>query len=225
MLRARDDIAIDNNRVHAILQEFDSVTENPKKQGRQRPWVRWERDFSLVTVHLDWYQNSRDQWCLAVEDDASRKILGMIEKDSRSGAASIELLDDVRDRTATDGEILEVITDHGTEFYANRRDEDGNAEHSFEQYLADNDIQHTLCAVGRPQSNGKIERYFQTYDKHRWRFDSLEDFLEYYNHQRPHQSLRYDDLETPADAFDRLLPTAEDARDVAVADGGEHDTK
>jgi transposase InsO family protein len=84
---------------------------------------------------------------------------------------------------------------------------------------------YNLCTVGRPQSNGKIERFFKTYDKHRWRFDSLEDSLEYYNHQRPHQSLRYDDLETPAGAFDRLLPTAEDAQDVAVADGGEHDTK
>jgi len=78
VLRARDGLSIDNNRVHAILQEYEAVTENPNKQGRRRPWVRFEREFSLVTVHMDWFQNSREQWCLAVEDDASRKILAMI---------------------------------------------------------------------------------------------------------------------------------------------------
>jgi transposase InsO family protein len=197
----------------------------PNKQGRKRPWVRFERDYSLITVHLDWYQNGRDDWCLAVEDDASRKILEMIEEEGRSGAATVRLLDTVREETATDGEILEVITDHGSEFYATKRDQHGEADHAFETYLAENGIKQTLCKVGRPQSNGKIERFYQTYEKHRWRFESLEAFVEYYNEQRPHQSLRYDDLETPSEAFDRMLPTTEDAAQLAVADGGGDATK
>jgi transposase len=81
ILRHQDGITIDNNRVHAILQAADNVTENPAKQGRQRPWVRFGWDYSLVTVHLDWYQNDRDDWVLAVEGDASRKVLGMIDND------------------------------------------------------------------------------------------------------------------------------------------------
>ena len=225
ILRERDGITIDNNRVHEILQEYDNVIENKNKQGRRRPWVRWERDHSFITVHLDWYQNSRKDWVIAVEDDASRKILGMIETDSRSTAAAIELLEEAREEYDATGEILEVITDHGAEFYANTRDKHGEADHTFEQYLADHGIKHTLCAVGRPQSNGKIERFFQTYDKQRWRFESLDAFVDYYNYQRPHQSLLYDELETPAEAFVRLLPTAEDAAELAVADGGEHGTK
>ncbi|MFC6764663.1 hypothetical protein [Natrinema soli] len=76
VLRSRDGLTIDNNRVHAILQEYEHVTENPNKQGRKRPWVRWEREYSLVTVHMDWFENSRKQWCLAVEDDASPKSSG-----------------------------------------------------------------------------------------------------------------------------------------------------
>lgn len=99
------------------------------------------------------------------------------------------------------------------------------ASHAFEAYLAENRIKHTLCAVGRPQSYGKIKRFFQTYDKQRWQFESLEAFVDYYNYQRPHQSLRYDELETPTEAFVRLIPTAEDATELAVADGGEHTTK
>lgn len=225
MLRQCDGLSTDNNRVHQILQEYETVTENPRKQGRRRPWIRWERDYSLVTVHMDWFHNSRNQWCLAVEDDAARKILGMIEAFGRSGEKTVRLLNEVRAKTAGYGVILEVITDHGSEFYASRRDQDGNADHAFERYLTENNIQQTLCAVGRPQSNGKIERFFQTYVKQRWRFESLEGSLEYYNNHRSHQSLRYDELETPTEVFDRLLPTTADAASLAVADGGEHDTK
>jgi putative transposase len=53
-------------------------------------------------------------------------------------------------------------------------------DHEFEGNLHDNDIKHTLCKVGRPQSNGKIERFFQTYDKQRWRFGTLDEFLTFY---------------------------------------------
>ena len=225
ILRHQDGITIDNNRVHTILREAEKVTANPAKQGRQRPWVRFEREYSLVTVHLDWYQNDREDRVLAVEDDTSRKVLGMIEEDGRSGAATVELLETVREETATDGEVLEVITDHGSEFYANTRDKNDEADHAFETYLTENEIQQTLCKIGRPQSNGKLERFFQTYETHRWRFDSLEPFLKYYNDHRPHQSLRYDDLETPSEAFDRLVPTAEDAAQLAPAEGGDDATK
>lgn len=65
-------------------------------------------------------------------------------------------------------------------------------------------ISHSLCSVGRPQSNGKIERFFQTYEKHRWRLGSLEEFLTFYNKVRPHMSLDWDNLKTPVAAFDRL---------------------
>ena len=50
VLRLRDDISIGTNRVHAILQEYDHVTENPDKEGRKRPWVRFERKYAGVTV-------------------------------------------------------------------------------------------------------------------------------------------------------------------------------
>jgi len=52
ILRVRDDISIDNNRVHAILEEAEYVTENPNKQGRRRPWIQFEREYAGVTVHI-----------------------------------------------------------------------------------------------------------------------------------------------------------------------------
>jgi len=116
ILRVRDGLSIDNNVLHEIIKEYEHVTENENKQGRRRPWVCFERDYLLVTMHMDWYQNDRGQWCLAVEDDASRKLLGIIEKESRSAPRSVSLLDEVRENYASQGEILEVITDHGSEF-------------------------------------------------------------------------------------------------------------
>ena len=53
VLRVRDELSIDNNVVHEILKEDEHVSENEDKQGRRRPWVRFERDYSLVTVHMD----------------------------------------------------------------------------------------------------------------------------------------------------------------------------
>ncbi len=80
----------------------------------------------------------------------------------------------------------------------------------FERYLHENDIKHTLCKVGRPQSNGKTERFFQTYDKHCWRLGTLDEFLAFYNEDRPRMILNWDELETPIDGFDRLLPPPAD---------------
>jgi putative transposase len=186
------------------------VTENPNKQGRRRPWVRFEREYAGVTVHMDWYHNEQDQQVLGVEDDASRRVFDMIETDGSSASQSVDLLDRVREELDPPVPILEVITDHGSEFINTHHDERPCLDHEFEGYLHDNDIKHTLCKVGRPQSNGKIERFFQTYEKHRWRFGTLEEFLTFYNEERPHMSLAWDNLETPADAFDRLLPSPTD---------------
>lgn len=131
-----------------------------------------------MAVHVDWSQNEGGNWVLAIEDDASRKILGMVGEDSRSAAQSVELLEVIAQGYSLTGPMLEVITDHASEFYANKRDERCEARHPFEDDPADYDIEHTLCAVGRPQSNWKVKRFFRTYDELRWRFSSLDEFLD-----------------------------------------------
>ena len=61
--------------------------------------------------------------------------------------------------------------------------------------------------IGRPQLNGKIKRFFQTYKKHRQRFETLDESLTFHNEERPHMNLNWDTLETPAEAFERLVPS------------------
>ncbi|MFB6215890.1 MAG: integrase core domain-containing protein [Candidatus Aenigmatarchaeota archaeon] len=163
----------------------------------------------MISVHLDWYCNERDEWYLAVEDDASRMILDMIEVESASAEKSVKLLDRAREKYEEKVPVLEVITDNGTEF-VNSKTDGIDPDHVFEGYLEENGIDHTLCKVGRPQTNGKIERFFKTYGDHRWRFSSLNEFIDYYNTERPHMSLKWSELETPKDAFERLQPTPEE---------------
>ena len=200
-LRTKDGIKIADMKVHQVLLENNMARENDNKKGRKKPWIRYERNHSLSAVHMDWHQNKHRQWVCAVLDDASRKILSCGEYDRRSGEASIELLDQAFEKYQHVKPIREVITDHGTEFYANKRDKDGEANHSFEKYCKDKGIKQLLCRYNHPQSNGKIEKWFHTYEQHRYRYDTLEEFIDWYNTIKPHMSLDWDNLQTPEQAF------------------------
>ena len=56
-----------------------------------------------------------------------------------------------------------------------------------------------------PPTNGKIEKLFDTYEKHRDRFEQLDDFIDWYNNKRPHMSLKFNKAETPSEAFMRKM--------------------
>jgi transposase InsO family protein len=56
-----------------------------------------------------------------------------------------------------------------------------------------------------PQTNGKLERFWYEYNKHWWRFGSLQEFLKWYN-CRIHGSLAYMNGKSPGMAFIRKMP-------------------
>ena len=85
--------------------------------------------------------------------------------------------------------INEVITDHGTQFFANKTDKNGESESQFAVFLAKNEIKHILARVKHPQTNGKIEKWYHTYEKNRKLFDDFDKFLNWYNSIRYHESL------------------------------------
>jgi putative transposase len=182
-LRIRHGIHVGHGTIHAILQEHGRMKENKNKQGRRRPWVRYERSHSLSLVHMDWHyvkdHRIGSPLLCVVLDDASRKVLAATESQAISSEASIALLTEAYEQNKWILPIQQVITDHGGEFYANTRDKDGHADHSFEVHCREKGIHHILCRVGHPQANGKIEKFFDTYEKHRWKFPSLEEFVEW----------------------------------------------
>ena len=79
------------------------------------------------------------------------------------------------------------------------------AEHGFERFLEENGIKHILCRYNHPQSNGKVEKWFDLYRIHRKRFTTFDEFIEWYNN-RPHGSLNLRRAETPEIAFWRKMP-------------------
>ncbi len=97
------------------------------------------------------------------------------------------------------GPIKQCISDHGSEFTSNFID----ANSRFRDYLKENNIKQILCRIKHPQSNGKIEKWFECYDKHRKAFKNKDDFIVWYNDVRPHRALNFEEHETPSQAFIR----------------------
>jgi len=188
---------INHNRIHKIMVKLKLAKKKEKKHIRKKDWIRYERRHSLTAVHIDWYCSNENEWAFGVEDDASRKILALIECSSPTTDKSIEGMEEALKH----GQIKQCISDHGTQFIKTM----ANDYCRFQQFLNEKGIKHILCRIKHPQSNGKIEKWFDIYKNHRKAFKTKEEFLKWYNEIRPHRSLRFDILETPEQAFQRKL--------------------
>ena len=187
---------IGHNRIHQILVYLGYATKNNKKDKRKKDWIRYERKHSLTAVHIDWHY-FKGTWVFCVEDDASRKLLALIESKKESTDNSIVGME----IALKQGQIKQCISDHGSTFTSNFVD----ANSRFRDYLKSKRIKPILCKVKHPQSNGKIEKWFDCYDRHRQAFKKKEEFIYWYNDLRPHRALNFDELETPSQAFIRKL--------------------
>ena len=89
-----------------------------------------------------------------------------------------------------------IMTDNGAEFVARTKPE----EHPFEVMLLELGIKHRYIRPYKPQTNGKIERFWLTLDDDLidgTTFDDLDqfqnelfDYIVYYNRLRPHQAIQ-----------------------------------
>jgi len=204
-LRKKRGIKIGNNAICEIMKDQGSSRQDPRKRVKKKPWIRYERKHPLSAVHVDWHENVKKEKVCAITDDCSRMLFAIGEFSRISTDTSITLMQQVMQEYSHIRQINQVISDHGSEFYANKRNKHGKADHRFERFCIDNGIRQVLCRVKHPQSNGKIEKFFDIYDQRRWEFESLEEFTYWYNHIRPHMSLDFDNLETPYQAFNHRL--------------------
>lgn len=185
---------IPHNRIHKILLQ-EGLAAKLEYKPRKKNWIRYERRHSLTAVHIDWHQRPMDgPWVFAVEDDASRALLTLLECDNATTALSIAGMEQALEY----GQIRQCISDHGSQFTSNC-----GGDSQFEEFLNQKGIKQILCRVKHPQSNGKVEKWFDTYERHRDAFQTKEEFLTWYNTVRPHKSLNFETLETPWQAFER----------------------
>jgi len=195
---------ISHNRIHMYLKVADLAHGDPKKQKR-RKWVRYERKHSMSAGHIDWHESGwSDLKVCVILDDASRMILAGGEFKNANTANSKLVVDQLVDRYWWLCPMRELIMDHGAEFGAHRVHEDSKWKSDFKNHLEKHGIKPILARVKHPQTNGKLERWFGEYQRHRTAFCSFEEFREWYNN-RPHGSLDFEHLETPEKAFRRKM--------------------
>src|SRR5512137_2585430 len=117
---------------------------------------------------------------------SSRRILAGGEFDAATAQTSIDLIKEVFTMFEDIRKVKQVITDHGSQFYANKKDGNGNSESSFEAFLNESEIKHIMGRIKHPQTNGKVEKWYDLYEKHRDKFESFDIFVNWYNTIRFH---------------------------------------
>ena len=188
---AKHNIHIPHNTIHMVLKQAGYAKDDPKKQKR-RKWVRFEREHSLSLVHTDWHESKAipGKQVIAYLDDASRMILAMDEWDNASTENAVKTLKKAMQFANQYTGIKQILTDNGSQFQV-----------EFDGVLKKCRIEHVLSRVNHPQTNGKIERFYQTYGNKRLRFRTLDEFVNWYNRERMHMSLNMRHAETPWEAF------------------------
>ncbi len=199
-------LKINHNRIHAIMVSEGMSVEELRKRTRKK-WIRYERDYSNSLWHTDWHEIKDSRWkgkqLIAYEDDASRFIVGYGVFDNATSENSVSVLDESVRKHSRPASIL---TDNGSPFTTNPN-AIGNAPTSFEHCLMKHKIRHVLSRVHHPQTNGKIEKFFDIFENKVKFFNSVEEFMEWYNTVRPHGALNLERMETPVEAYYARMPT------------------
>lgn len=174
--------------------------DHVRRFERARPSELWQTD--LFTFILK--RQNRRVYLVAFMDDHSRFITGYGLHASQSAALVLEV---VRAAITSYGNPEEILTDNGTQYVTWR------GKSAFAKELEKRGIRHIVASPRRPQTLGKIERFWGTL----WRecletsvFLDLAEartrighFIDHYNFKRPHQGA---DGLVPADRFFGAAP-------------------
>jgi len=191
--------SISHRQIEKLLIRNDLVLPNVKKQ-KSRKWVRYELPNPNDLWHTDWtHCPFTDKEFCAYIDDRTRLItaFGLFKNANSENTIAV-----LKAGTAMHGKPIAIMTDHGSTYYANHPG--ANQEKTeFRKTLDALSIKHCLARINRPQTNGKIERFFLTYKTEflRGNFTKLPDYVRHYNEQRPHMSLNY---KTPQEVWNEL---------------------
>jgi len=190
-------VGVSAKTVHRVLTRHGQAR---LPRPRRRPSRRYEKSRPGELLHVDIkllpaLRNARYDYEFAAVDDFSREAVVAITTEQTSAAATTFLEQVVR---RLPYRVEAVLTDNALAFtmkHAWHRDRLTR----FEQACRSLGIAHHLLRPRRPQSNGKVERFFRTVDdeclalQRQWTFihrsRAVERFVTFYNHERPHLSL------------------------------------
>jgi transposase InsO family protein len=205
--------------IHAALRERRATLPSPSTiyrvlrrygQNRRTPAMREEKRRIIKTMlgelgHVDLHQLPRDMflapppataYVVSLLDGCSRLCWAEVVSCKKALPVMFKTLKMINTLNAAYGLVFaEILSDNGAEFASRTQPQ----EHPFEAMLLELGIRHRYTRPYRPQTNGKIERFWRTLDDDvidGATFDNLEHFanelfeyLVYYNNHRPHQAL------------------------------------
>lgn len=154
----------------------------------------------------------------AVVDTFSSHAFGFLHTSKRPEGGVAVLHNDVLPfYLERDLEVGAILTDNGREYR-------GTDAHPYEVYLALNDIEHRATEVRSPKTNGFVERFNRTvldeffrqafrtkfYESVEALQDDLDEWLEFYNAERPHLGYR-NMARRPLETINQYLETVREA--------------
>lgn len=173
--------------IYRILRSEGRVKAT-KRRGKQRDYVRWERHHpdSLWQIDLHAVKSgpNKGEVLVAIIDDCSRKVIAAHIQEDYSVAPILECLREL----FVERRPRQILTDNGSQFVSVLNQEE-NDRTQFQKLLLAHGVEHIRARVRHPQTTGKIERFFRTFEEEHERFRCLDEYLYFYNHTRFHQSL------------------------------------
>jgi transposase InsO family protein len=214
-------LGLNRYEIYAVLREARQAAPSPSaiyrafvRHGlnrRTRPMLEEKRRIIKDKLgelgHVDLHQVARDcflrpppapAYVISVIDSCSRLAWADIVESKKALPVMFKTLKLINTLNRRYGIVFdEMLTDNGAEFAARKRP----AEHPFEAMLAELGITHRYTRPYRPQTNGKVERFWRTleddliegatFDDLGHLSNELLEYLIYYNEFRPHQALNH----------------------------------
>jgi transposase InsO family protein len=190
--------------VYSVLKRHHLNRLNPPMKEAKRLLIK---EKAGEMAHIDCHHLSK---CLVLNESRRRYLVCVI--DSCSRVAWAEIVDDITALTVMFATLRclniladryqlrfqEVLTDNGPEM--GTKNSKIKHQHPFERMLMELGIIHRYTRPYRPQTNGKVERFWRSLEEdllQETSFDSIEhlkdellQYIIYYNHHRPHQGIQ-----------------------------------
>ena len=144
-------LKVNHMKIQSVLKQEGLSMENSKPY-RKRKWVRYEREHSNSLWHVDWHEIKdprwKGLWLIVYEDDSSRFIVGYAIYPTLTSEFSVNVLKKAIEKY---GKPEQILSDHGTTFYAVETDKKEKGFTEFEKFLMKEKIAFIVGRVDHPQ--------------------------------------------------------------------------
>ena len=188
-IRVYCELDISHQSINKILKE-EGLTA-PRRRRKQRKFDPFRRGRPNELWQIDYKEFGHGIYMLSVKDDHSSAILAA---DVRGSCRTDDVLDIMDRAVSTFGPPEQILSDHGTQWCANKG---GTAR--FDEWCSERGIEHIMGKVRKPTTQGKIERWHgsvleeaelppkgspaEDYGK------AVLEYMEFYNFRRPHHGI------------------------------------